>query len=161
MPAFKDISGQRFNRLVAVEYKGKRKWKFNCDCGKQTVTRIGDVKLGRTQSCGCLREEGFLKQTIHGHGSTGNGGKGTPAWNTWKDMRQRCNNANNEAFKWYGARGISVCDKWSDFRNFLSDMGEKPHGLSIGRIDNDGNYCKENCRWETPIQQSNNQRNNR
>lgn len=87
--------------------------------------------------------------------------KGTPTYETWCKMRRRCNDAKDDHFKFYGARGISVCEQWRDFLTFLHDMGERPAGMCLGRINNDGNYEPGNCRWETMRQQANNTRSNR
>jgi hypothetical protein len=92
------------------------------------------------------------------HGHVRNG-KPTPTYQTWIDMRRRCYNKSHPAYKWYGARGIVVCQDWSLFSMFLRDMGCKPDGMSLDRIDNDGGYHKDNCRWTTALEQNNNSRN--
>lgn len=92
----------------------------------------------------------------HGHGSAKNGR--TPTYNTWMNMIQRCTNANAPGYKHYGGRGITVCERWLKFENFLADMGERPEGLTLDRIDNDGNYEPGNCRWATCEQQNANRR---
>ena len=82
----------------------------------------------------------------------------TPTYTIWASMHARCNNSKNKAYKWYGGRGIVVCDRWKDFRHFLSDMGERPKGLTIERKDNDGNYKPNNCKWATQQEQQQNKR---
>ena len=152
MPNRKNITGQRFGRLVVLEprERGEKKtsqhWFCQCDCGKTTITRGTDLRLGRTRSCGCLR-----LRTTHG-------GYSTRAWLSWHMMRQRCQIPSNPDYPNYGGRGITVCDRWDKFENFFADMGERPEGLTLDRINNDGNYEPTNCRWATLSEQRLNQR---
>lgn len=141
-------TGQKFGRLTVLEDKLNGFAHCVCECGEDRDFRKIDLRKGVSRSCGCWSADRSRK-----HGMDG-----TPTYNCWVHMLDRCRNPNNRMFPHYGARGISVCDRWHDFRNFLADMGEKPEGLSLDRIDNDGNYEPSNCRWASFKQQLRNRR---
>ena len=147
-----DITGQKFTRLTVIEYADNARWLCLCDCGKRKTVRGGDLKTGNTRSCGCLKVK-------HGHVIDENASQ---IYTAWRHMKQRCNNPKDAVYPSYGGRGITVCNRWSVFENFLKDMGEPPtHEHSLDRIDNNGNYCPKNCRWTTRKQQQGNMRSNR
>jgi len=147
-----DISGKRYGLLVVKEYLGGSKWRSICDCGGESVTVTNHLKSGNTTSCGCR------KKSVLGESTTKHGMAGTPTHRTWKAMRNRCNNPNTPRYKDYGGRGITVCERWDKFENFLIDMGERPEGMSIDRVDNNKGYSKSNCKWATGKEQRANMR---
>ena len=166
MPAFKDITGQKFTRLmviskVSILQKSSNKlivhWLCICDCGNYVTVNSANLRRGFTKSCGCLKME-VNKQAPIKHGK-----RHTKEYNIWAGIKQRCRNQNSLAYKYYGARGINICDRWFDsFENFYTDMGDCPSKLhSIERVDNNLGYYKENCVWATCEEQANNKRNTR
>jgi len=151
-----NLIGQRFGSLVVVSRAedskgGFSRWNCLCDCGGTTIAFGGNLRRGNTKSCGCLKME---MCTTHGMARI-------LTYKIWANMLQRCANSNNHSYKNYGGRGITVCDRWLDFENFYTDMGERPKRFSVERKDNNGNYCPENCCWETMKTQARNRRRNR
>jgi len=159
IPSKRIEKGNRFGRLVAIKYIGKSKWNFDiwlfkCECGNQKEILANSVKTKRVKSCGCLLRETTAKRfSTHGHSRS-------PTYTSWYAMKKRCKSKNSKDYRDYVLRGITVCKRWQKFENFFADMGERPEGMSLGRIDNNKGYYKENCRWETALQQANNKRNN-
>jgi hypothetical protein len=159
----KDITGQVFGRLTVIEEAGKDKnkcvlWLCQCICGNDVTVRGASLRNGHTSSCGCLRMDRVMEEVVtHGHCIAG---KKTPEYTVWASMIDRCYNPNKENYPHYGGRGITVCEEWREnFEQFLSDMGTRPSlEYTLDRIDVNGNYCKNNCRWVTRLIQSRNQR---
>lgn len=165
MPAKIDIRGQRFGRLTVIaeekeKYRcpgGKRVRRMfcRCDCGTEKIIQIGALRQGVTRSCGCLNTQ------LSRERSTRHGRSADQVYKLWSVMKDRCNNPNNKAYRNYGGRGIKVCDRWlNSFENFLADMGERPQGTTLDRINSNGNYEPDNCRWVTRMEQNNNTRRN-
>ena len=152
---FQDKTGQRFGRLVVQQLLSKKpvaKWKCLCDCGKETEVWGGHLKSGVTRSCGCLVVE-FNKSQKTTHGMTK-----TRTYKSWRSMINRCTLPCMGSYKYYGGKGIGYDPSWQSFDNFLSDMGIRPEGTSLDRIDNNKNYSKENCRWSDAKTQANNRK---
>lgn len=151
MAAFKDITGRRFGRLIAISPTTRRAWGggvvwlCRCDCGANAELPSNALATGNTKSCGCI---GHAR-----HGMTG-----SRTHDSWSGMRSRCTNKKSKDWPQYGGRGISICRRWNTFENFLSDMGQRPKGLSLDRIDVNGNYEPDNCRWATNTRQQRNRR---
>jgi len=157
---FIDITGQRFGRLVVIRYHGYETpkgtsdsrnalWLCKCDCGNEAIVRGSHLRAGETKSCGCITRK---------HGKSRSNSK---TYSSWKGLIQRCLNKNNKRYMDYGGRGIKVCDEWKTFNGFYLDMGDRPNGKTIERVDNNGNYEPNNCSWATPKEQSRNNRSNR
>lgn len=149
---------------AAPRVRKKAQYLCRCVCGTERVVDAYKLKSGISRSCGCMRAAYVSEsKTIHGHSKSG--APDSPEYQTWCSMIKRCRNSNATQFKWYGERGISVCDRWvsgcggkTGFELFLQDMGSRPSGTSIDRIDVDGNYEPSNCRWATPTEQAHNKR---
>jgi hypothetical protein len=151
--------GTRFNRLTIVsraENKhNKTRWNCVCDCGKHTEQFGQDLRRGKAKSCGCLKNESARDRLLT-HGKTG-----SKIYYLWAGMIQRCTNQNYKQFQDYGGRGITVCERWKSFDNFLSDMGAPPLGLTLERKNNSLGYYPDNCIWATRQSQGANKRNNK
>jgi hypothetical protein len=154
--------GEVYNRLQIMKEIDKpnkyhrRYFVCLCDCGNTTSVSLNDLRSGHTKSCGCLNRELSSKRYSklmlkHGHGKKNNTSK---TYHSWCSMKRRCKCKTLKHYRLYGGRGIKICKRWEKFENFLKDMGERPEGKTIDRIDVNGNYEKNNCRWSTAKQQN-------
>lgn len=158
-----DLTGQRFGFLLAKTYiagtkeSPRSKWVCVCDCGKEIICKAENLKRGKIKSCGCKSNEMRRLSSIK-HGHTRYDGYVSGAYGSWASMKQRCENENNAQFNDYGGRGITICERWKSFENFLADMGDRPEGMSLDRVDPNGNYEPGNCKWSTRSEQAINKR---
>jgi hypothetical protein len=153
--------GQKFNLLTVVERAGTGKnrdilWLCKCDCGGETVSRRYTLQKGLAKSCGCLQRAQMKKAPLRlSHGMSN-----TPTYRSWSSMKNRVSNKNADNYKYYGGRGITIDPSWRKFENFLRDMGSRPYNAELDRTDNNGSYCKSNCKWVNKEKQMNNRRRN-
>jgi hypothetical protein len=162
-PAF-DLEGMRFGLWVVLKRNPENyrrtfvRWDCKCHCGTKRTVLANSLLQGRSTGCGCARRFRLTERNFK-HGESV-GGKETPTYQVWKHMIQRCGNPRCKDYKYYGGRGIKVCDRWKDFSAFSADMGDRPNGLTIDRIDNDRDYEPGNCRWVSMAVQNTNKRGN-
>jgi hypothetical protein len=156
MPNALKLEGKRFGGFVIVERQGSRNgrslWLVQCDCGARKLMNF--LPRDNVRSCGCRIHTGPTRLT-HGHSHHS---RRSPTYQSWMSMVQRCTNPARGNFKNYGGRGIVICERWRTFENFLADMGERPLGTTLDRVDVNGNYEPSNCRWVNAAAQSRNKR---
>lgn len=159
----KDESGNRYGRLLVIDAAGKgasraQRWLCRCDCGATKAVTGTSLRTGETRSCGCLQRDIARRA---GDRTRTHGQSKSSLYSIWDTMHQRCSNPKTKDFKNYGGRGISVCGAWDRFETFAVDMGPRPDGLTLERVDTNGNYEPTNCIWATPLAQARNSRSNR
>lgn len=152
-----DLTGTKFGKLTAqwpVGINGTHKcWLCLCECGNLRIVTSSNLKSGTSTSCGCR----FGNWGYERHGQTKRGNV-PPTYKSWANMVKRCTNTKSISYCDYGGRGITICERWKDYSNFLLDMGPRPDGMTLDRINNEGNYEPSNCCWSTPSQQAYNRR---
>ena len=166
VPAFYDLSGRRFGKLTVVSLNSRKcghiLWLCKCDCGNVKIVSASNLKSGASQSCGCIRAEQLAARNYR-HGDTPRSGS-FRLYSVWQSMKNRCYNINEPGYERYGMRGITICDEWRNdytaFKRWALANGYNeiaPHGAcTIDRVDNNGSYCPENCKFSTALEQNNN-----
>lgn len=163
MPKTRNLVGKSFGKWTVIDSSSKRGsrnevyWLCRCECGTVRDVNEKNMTQGLSKSCGCTNAIGALNKS-HGHAANHTISK---TYHSWAGMKARCSNPKNSHYHIYGGKGIKVCERWHRFENFLADMGEKPTGASLDRIDPEKDYSPENCRWADAAQQANNKTNNR
>jgi hypothetical protein len=161
-----DLSGRRFGRWKVLSYAGSRgigisAFLCRCDCGTKRTVDGSRLKMGESKSCGCQGNNGRFRKgsTVNLRHGGCRRGRRTPEYISYVEMKKRCRNKNYVHYRHYGGRGIKICKRWLDkFENFLMDMGKRPIGTTLDRIDNGSDYKPSNCRWATHSQQVRNRR---
>ena len=164
MPARKNLQGQVFGRWTVKGYGGPgtcgATWYCRCECGTLRQVNANSLLSGASTSCGCWAAE-VLSARARKHGHITKEGGQSRTYRAWRGMLRRCDDPQHPSYKNYGAKGISVCERWRSFAAFLEDMGECPDGKTLDRVKSSEGYSKENCRWLTMKEQGNNRSNNR
>lgn len=161
IPDTKTFTGTEFGRLTVLEKAavGVNRWVCRCSCGNEVTLCANKLLSGNNKSCGCLKRSVLGDASrLHGKANSRITGYASRTYGIWQAMRGRCLNPNNVRWAAYGGRGIKICKRWNKFENFLADMGEAPLGLTLDRINVDGDYKPSNCRWATWLEQARNKR---
>lgn len=163
MSKLDDLTGKVFERLTVLSFVGmtksrKSRWLCLCDCGNTKTVHGSNLKTGIAKSCGCLHKE---LASLVGKANVKHAMNNTPTYKSWCALKRRCLGVNSKDYVRYGGRGIKVCEQWLSFENFFKDMGERPVGKTIDRINVNGDYEPSNCKWSTSKEQSQNRRNSK